>query len=169
MSDMSAISALLHNPAMWVGLATAFVFALLVKLLTPIVTKALDKRSADISEELERAVALREEAQVILAQYQKKQRESLKEAEEIVQKANLEARRITREAEQEVEEQLKKRMKLAMDKIEQAERQALQEVQSHIIDITVAAARSIVDSKLTAAARDELISAAAQDVQKKLH
>lgn len=166
---MHDISALLHNPALWVGLATLFVFGLLIKLLTPVITKALDKRSAEITEELERAMALREEAQVILAQYQKKQRESLKEAEEIVQKANLEARRITREAEQDMEEQLKKRMKLAMDKIEQAERQALQEVQEHIIDITVSAARTIVDSKLTASAREKLVSGAAQDVQKKLH
>lgn len=166
---MHEITSLLSNPGFWVSLSTLFVVVLLVKLLTPVITRALDKRAADISEELERAMALREEAQVILAQYQKKQRESLKEAEEIVQKANLEARRITREAEEEVAEQLKKRMKLAMDKIEQAERQALQEVQGRIIDVTVAAARSIVDSKLTAAAQEELVSNAAKDVQKKLH
>lgn len=161
--------ALLENPVLWVSLATLFVVVMLIKLLTPVITKALDKRSTDINEELERAMALREEAQVILAQYQKKQRESLKEAEEIVQKANLEARRITREAEQDVEDQLKKRMKLAVDKIEQAERHALQEVQGRVIDITVAAARSIVDSKLTTSSREELVSNAAQDVQKKLH
>lgn len=160
---------LLNSTTFWVGIATFIVFAGVVKAVTPIILKALDKRSDDINEELERAMALREEAQVILAQYQKKQRESLKEAEEIVQKANLEARRITREAEQDMEEQLKKRMKLAMDKIEQAERQALQEVQNRVIDITVAATRSLVDSKLTGKAREELVSAAAQDVQKKLH
>lgn len=166
---MSNMADLLHNPVFWVSLATFGVTAALIKVLTPIVIKALDKRTAEISEELERAMALREEAQVVLAQYQKKQRESLKEAEEIVQKANLEARRITREAEQDVEDQLKKRMKLAVGKIEQAERQALQEVQSRVIDITVAASREIVESKLTGKAREELVSAAAQDVQKKLH
>lgn len=160
---------LLENPVFWVSLSTLFVTGALIKILTPVVTKAMDKRAAEISEELERAVALREEAQVILAQYQKKQRESLKEAEEIVQKANLEARRITREAEQDMEEQLKKRMKLAMDKIEQAERQALQEVQNRIIDVTVAASRSLVDSKLTDKAREELIASATNDVQKKMH
>lgn len=160
---------LLENPVFWVSLSTLFVTGALIKILTPVVTKAMDKRAAEISEELERAVALREEAQVILAQYQKKQRESLKEAEEIVQKANLEARRITREAEQDMEEQLKKRMKLAMDKIEQAERQALQEVQNRIIDVTVAASRSLVNSKLTDKAREELIANATNDVQKKMH
>ena len=153
----------------WITFATVLIVYFTIKKSTPIVINALDKRSADISDELERAMALREEAQVLLAQYQKKQRESLKEAEEIVQKANLEARRITREAEQEVEDQLKKRMKLAMGKIELAERHALQEVQEHVIDITVAAARNIVESKLTPAAREELIRNAAQDVQKKLH
>ncbi|MBM3617337.1 MAG: F0F1 ATP synthase subunit B, partial [Alphaproteobacteria bacterium] len=125
--------------------------------------------SAAINEEIERATALREEAQAILAKYQKKQRESLKEAEEIVQKANLEARRITKEAEQNVEAALKKRMKLAVEKIEQAERQALQEVQARVIDVTVAATRQIIESKLTATTRDELVRAAADDLQGKLH
>lgn len=159
----------LGNSGFWVTVATLFVIWLLVKFLAPVVIRGLDKRAADISEELDRALALREEAQEILAQYQKKQRESMKEAEEIVQKANLEARRITRDAEQEVEEQLKKRTKLALDKIEQAERQALQDVQNRVIDITVTATRTVVDSKLTAAAREELVSGAAKDVQKKLH
>jgi F-type H+-transporting ATPase subunit b len=166
---MSDIADLLHNPVFWVSFATLVVTLALIKVLIPIVTSALDKRSAEISEELERAMTLREEAQVILAQYQKKQRESLKEAEDIVQKANLEARRITREAEQDVEEQLKKRMKMAMDKVAQAERHALQEVQNRVIEITIAATRNIVNGKLDKTAHAELISTAAEDVQKKLH
>lgn len=160
---------LLHNPVFWVTVAFFIVIGAIVKLVVPSITKQLDKRAANITEELERATALREEGQVILAQYQKKQRESMKEAEEIVQKANLEARRITREAELEVESQLKKRMKMATDKIEQAERQALQEVQQRIIDITVTATRQIVQNKLTASAHNELIRRAAEDVQEKLH
>lgn len=159
----------LANTALWVSVATVIFLALVLRPLIRFVTQMLDKRTEQISEELERAMALREEAQVILAQYQKKQRESMKEAEEIIQKANLEARRITKEAEVNAEEALKKRMKLAMDKIEQAERHALQEVQGHVIDITIAAARKILAEKLDTNARNELLNQATQDIREKLH
>lgn len=159
----------LANTALWVSVATVIFLALVLRPLIRFVTQMLDKRTEQISEELERAMALREEAQVILAQYQKKQRESMKEAEEIIQKANLEARRITKEAEVNAEEALKKRMKLAMDKIEQAERHALQEVQGHVIDITIAATRKILAEKLDTNARNELLNQATQDIREKLH
>lgn len=166
---MDNIAHLTHNPVFWITISFILVVGLIVKKIVPAVINGLDNRSANINEEIERATALREEAQAILAKYQKKQRESLKEAEEIVQKANLEARRITKEAEQAVEVALKKRMKLAVEKIEQAERQALQEVQAKVIDITMAATRAIIAEKLTPAARDALVESAAQDLQEKLH
>lgn len=166
---MADLSHFFENPVTWISLSFVLVVALIVKKVVPLAVNGLDNRSRNISEEIERATALREEAQAILAKYQKKQRESLKEAEEIVQKANLEARRITKEAEQAVEAALKKRMKLAVEKIEQAERTALQEVQERVIDITVAAAREIVADKLTPAAREALVEAAQKHLQQKLH
>lgn len=166
---MADVSHLLHNPVTWIALSFFLVVGLIVRKVVPLAINGLDNRSAAINEEIERATALREEAQAILAKYQKKQRESLKEAEEIVQKANLEARRITKEAEQTVESALKKRMKLAVEKIEQAERQALLEVQARVIDVTVAATRQIIEGKLSQSTRDELVRAAADDLQEKLH
>lgn len=166
MADMTEF---LHNPGFWVGSATVLVVVALVKLMVPLVTKSLDKRSQEIAEELERAVALREEAQLILARYQKKQRESMKEADEIIQKANLEARRITKEAEEQVETQLQKRMKLAMEKIEQAEKRALEDVQHHAVQVAIAAARDVMASKLDDATRNGLVEDAIATLQKKLH
>lgn len=160
---------LLQSAGFWVTVSFVIVVGMLWKFLVPIMTRSLDQRTSQIKDELDHAMALREEAQVLLAKYQKKQRESLQAAEEIIQKANLEARRITKEAETDVETALKKRMKLAMDKIEQAERKALQDVQDHIIDITVAATRRIVEKNLTPDTRDTLIKLASQDIEKKLH
>lgn len=166
---MGNMSAFLHNPGFWVGLATVLVVALLLKLLIPVITKALDKRSLQIAEELERAVALREEAQLILARYQKKQRESMKEADEIIQKANLEARRITKEAEEQMEAQLQKRMKLAMEKIELAEKRALDDVQHHTVQVAIAAARELLASKLDETTRKALVDNGIANLQQKLH
>ncbi len=163
---------LLHmfeDPGFWVTVAFIFIVGLLWKYLVPMITRAMDNRALQIKEELDHAMMLREEAQVLLAQYQKRQRESLQEAENIIQQANMEARRITKEAEEEVESALKKRMQLANDKIAQAERKALQEVQNHIIDITVAATRQIISDKLDTKARNDLLKVAAQDIEQKMH
>ena len=47
-------------------------------------TGSLDKRAARIADELEEARKLREEAQALLAEYQRKQRDAEKEAADII-------------------------------------------------------------------------------------
>ncbi|MEL7029813.1 MAG: hypothetical protein AAGL49_11535, partial [Pseudomonadota bacterium] len=49
------------------------------------IANALDKRSKAIADELDEARRLREEAQELLAHYQRKQREAETEAQEIVE------------------------------------------------------------------------------------
>lgn len=159
----------LSDPAFWVTIAFLIFVAGIAKPLYVTVSTALDKRGTQIAEELSRAMSLREEAQATLAQYQKKQRAMMKEAEDILNKANQEARRITDEAEAEVADALAKRSKIAIEKIELAERHALQQVQDRIVDVTVQAARLLAADKLSASARDELVSEAASELAKKLH
>lgn len=166
---MEYLSSQMENPAFWVTVAFLIFIGLAARPVCRLLATSLDRRAKFIGEEIDQAIALREEAQAVLSTYQKKQRESMREAEEIIQKANLEARRITKEAEADMEETLKKRMKMAMDKIEQAERKAIQDVQDHVIDITVAATKNIIEGKLSGPARDELVRRATNDIQKKLH
>ena len=69
----------------WVGAAFVLFVGILFYLKVPgMLTSALDERAKKISDDLDQARELREEAQVLLATYQRKQRDALKEAEEII-------------------------------------------------------------------------------------
>jgi F-type H+-transporting ATPase subunit b len=163
------MSYLVHQPVFWITVSFVLVVGLIVKKLVPLIITGLDKHRANIAEEIDRAAELHQEAQGILKKYRRKEQEVLKEAEEIIQKANLEARRITREAEAAAEANIKKHMKMAVEKIHQAEKAANQEVQARIIDMTIAATQTLLKSNLTPGAQEKLISEAAGEIAKKLH
>ena len=67
----------LADPSVWVAISTVSFVGIIVYLGVPSkIATALDSRADDIRKELEEARKLREEAQTILADYQKKQREA---------------------------------------------------------------------------------------------
>lgn len=153
----------------WVLAAFLTFGALLGKKLWKFATGALDTRSARIEGELVAARRLREEAQAVLTSYQKKQKECLAEAESIVEKSRADAAAMARAAETELKAALDARTKLALEKIEQEETRALQEVQHHVIDIAIAAARELIVEHLSKTPADELIKLAVADIERKIH
>lgn len=157
------------DPHFWVLASFVIFVGLAWKPLSRMIAKGLDERAAKIKAELEEAGRLREEAQAVLLAYQKKQQESLKEAEAIVAKAKDDAARMAAAAEAELKAAIENRTKAAMDKIAQAETQALQEVQSHVVDVAISAARSIIVSHLDKNASDDLIKLAITDIERKVH
>jgi F-type H+-transporting ATPase subunit b len=93
----------------WITLALFTVLGLIVwKGMGPILA-SLDARGARIKKEIDEAQSLREEAQKMLAEYKRKQRDAIKEAEEIVEHAKAEAERLRKTAEADLEASLKRR------------------------------------------------------------
>ena len=80
------------NPSTWVSIFLFIFLGILVWAKVPgLITGALDKRSKEIQDELDEARKLREEAQGLLADYQRKAREAEEEAQSIVAQAKREA------------------------------------------------------------------------------
>jgi len=120
---------MLHDPVFWTAIAFAgFIAVLLYAKLPAVVCKILDDRADAIRSELEEARNLREQAQTVLADYERKQRQAEKEAEAIITQAKAEAERLAEETRNKLEASIERRTKLAEDKIAQAEIQALKEV-----------------------------------------
>jgi F-type H+-transporting ATPase subunit b len=105
----------------------------------------------------------------MLASYQKKQRDALKEAETIVANAKAEAERLTRQAEANLDDLLKRREQQAVERIAQAENEALREVRNQAIDVAVAATRHLIAENLSPAQAAALVDAAIQDLPNRLH
>ena len=137
------------TPEFWIALSLVIFLGLVVwKGMGPAL-KSLDDRAAKIKQELDEARTLREEAQHMLAEYKRKQRDALGEAEQIVEHAKQEAERMQTRAHEELEEQLKRREQQAMDKIAQAEQAALREVRGQAVDLAIAATAKLISEKMT--------------------
>jgi len=160
---------LLANPLTWVTVAF-LIFAIGVsKPIWRLLTQGLDARAARIKAELDEAIRLREEAQATLAAYQKKQRESLAEAEQILSQTRRQAEAIALQAEQDLKLALDKRMSLSLERIAQAENKVVDEIRDHVIDLALAAARTIIKEHVTGTHADDLLKNALGEIQQKLH
>ena len=149
---------MLQNPTFWVGLAFFVFLGILVYYKVPsLLATALDNRADTIRKELDEARRLREEAQAILADYERKQRDAEKEAEDIIALAKTEAEAFAAETRERLKEQLERRTRLAEDKIARAEEQATNEVRSMAVDVAMKVAERIIEKKMTPDAAGKLI------------
>lgn len=152
----------------WLTVAFVIFLAILARLALKKITAALDARAEAIRADLDEARNLREEAQAALASYQRRQREAVQEAEEILRLAEEQARRITREAEKAVEETLRRRERIAEDKIASARNRAIDSVRAEAVEIAVAATRKLIESGLTEPEARALIDGAITDLPRRL-
>jgi F-type H+-transporting ATPase subunit b len=133
------------------------------------IVSALDKRADGIRKELDEAKRLREEAQALLAEYQRKAREAEKEAGDIVSQAARDAEALSVEAAERIKDYVARRTKMAEQKIAQAEAQALQEVRTRAADLAVAAAERVLAAKVKGDQAAALIEKSIADVRKRLN
>jgi F-type H+-transporting ATPase subunit b len=148
----------LADPSLWVAVAFFGFVGLLVHYKIPgKMIAALDDRADQIKSELDEAQKLREDAQTVLAEYQRKQRDAVQEAEEIITLAKKEAETLAVETEQKLTEQLERRTQQAEEKIARAELQAINEVQSLAAEMSVKAAEQILRKSVTGKKADNLI------------
>src|SRR6202163_4774162 len=98
----------------WVAVAfVAFLGVLIYFGVHEMMVKFVDQRRDRIKAELDEARRLKEEAQALLAQYQRKQREAEQEAAAIVAGAQAEAERMLAEAKAKMEDFIARRSKMA--------------------------------------------------------
>ena len=167
---MELINTILTDPTFWVAVAFAiFVGVLLWKKVPGMIAKGLDERSARIKAQLEEARTLKEEAQALLAQYQRKHRDAKKEAEEMLALAREEAELMAIEAEKNLEVLFERQMKATEDKIAQAEIEAVKEVRVAAAEAAVGAASAILDTQLKAGKHGKLVDDAIKDLDKRLN
>jgi F-type H+-transporting ATPase subunit b len=129
----------------------------------------LDKRADDIKSELDEARRLREEAQTLLASYERKQKEVQEQADRIVAAAKAEAAAAGDQARVDLEKSVERRMAAAQDQITSAENSAVKAVRDQAVTIAVAAARDVIAEQMTAANGNAMIDDAIAQVDAKLH
>jgi F-type H+-transporting ATPase subunit b len=164
-----ASGSLLAKPEFWVAVSFVAFFVVVWKPLRATILGGLDARAERIRKELDDAQRLREEAQTLLADFQRKQRDALQEADAIIARAKAEAERLQRDAAARLEAELGRREAQALQRIALAEQTAAQEVRAAAVDVALAATRRLLEERLDGAAQARLIDDAIRELPGKLN
>ncbi len=160
----------LNNTDIVVAIGFAIFVGILLYFRVPaLILGKLDARAVRIKAELEEARALREEAQGLLAGFERKQKEVKGQAEEIVAAARAEAERAAERAKEDIRKTVARRLQSATDQIEAAERAAIRQIKDRAVAVAVAAAADVIRKDLGASDADALIDAAIAEAGSKIH
>ena len=157
----------LGNTDFVVTLGFSLFIAVLFYFKVPgMIGKMLDQRADSIQAELNEAKALREEAQAILASYERKQREVQEQADRIVTSARKDAEDAAAQAKEDLKASVARRLAAAEEQILSAQAAAEREVRDAAVTVAINAARKVISEQMTAAEGNKLIDAAITEVDK---
>lgn len=129
----------------------------------------LDKRADGIKNQLDEAREAREEAQKLLAGFERKTAESKRDAENIVERARADAKRASEQAKLDLQDSMARKLKSAEERIAQVEAAATREVRNAASTAAVAAASEVLGQKMDGAKAGSLIDDGIQMAGAKLH
>ncbi len=160
----------LQNTDFIVTLAFILFIGVLFYFKVPsVIAGMLDKRADGIKSELDEARALREEAQTLLASYERKQQDVKDQADRIVTSAKAEATEAATQARVDLDKSITRRIAAAEEQITSAQDAAVKEVRDQAIVIAIAAAKDVIAKNMSAAEGNALIDSAIAEVDAKLH
>ena len=136
-------------------------FVLVVVLLTRPVAKAMRKMLARrinaIANRIREAAELKEEAQKLLVEYEKKFIHAKDEAEDILEKSEREINLIKKESIAKLEREMAAKEKEAQMRIESAQAAASAEVRKLASELTINAVKAVVAERLDNKTQEQLI------------
>ena len=160
----------LTNTDFVVSIAFLIFIAILLYYKVPgLVGGMLDKRADSIKSELDEAKALREEAQSLLASYERKQKEVQEQSARIVAAAKEEATNAATAAKDDIAKSITRRLAAAEEQIANAQASAIKEVRDQAIAVAVGAAKDVIAKQMDAKAAGALIDDSIATVAEKLH
>ena len=159
---------MLEKDATWVAIGFILFILLLVYFKVPgQITKILDNRADKIRSELDEAKKLREEAQSMLADFQKKNKEAEKNAKALIDETKKLAKNYEKEAKSKFDENMERRKKLLDEKLKRAEVEALNQIKNDITDIVFDAIdKSLSNNNINKKASDRIIDSGIKEITK---
>ncbi len=163
------MDAMLSNPSFWVGVSFFVFLAIAYKPAKAAMLSSLDSKIEEIKNQVEEAAKLRDEAQSLLAEYERKQQQSAQHAEEMLAAAKHDADEMKKRAQADLKDALKRQEALAMERIELAEERAVQEVRTAVTEMAIAATAKLIAERAEGDAGDALVEKSIGELGDKLH
>ncbi|HBM90267.1 MAG TPA: F0F1 ATP synthase subunit B [Rhodospirillaceae bacterium] len=134
-------ASIFNDTNFWYGVAVFLFVVLIVKVARKGFVGAIDGQIEKIKAELNEAKRLRAEAETSLSEYQERQGQALKEAEDIVAEAKALAAKLRKDSEVELEETLARYEQMAVMRINLVQEEVASEVRVHMINEALLEAR----------------------------
>lgn len=141
----------------WVGVAFVLVVLLLARPVGRLVRSMLNKRIDNITKRIHDAAELRDEAQKLLADYEKKFLNADKEAQAILNKSQKEIEYLKKENLAKLEEEMKIKEKEAEDRITASKEKAAREISDLTSELTIKTVKAAIVKNLDAKTQNKLI------------
>ena len=129
----------------------------------------LDKRAESIRADLEEAKKLRDEAQSILASYERKQQEIGDQAERIISNAKEEAEAVAVQAKEDLQKSIERRIQTAEEQLTSTEAAAIAQIRETAISVAIEAASTAIREHSKQGDHDQYLESAIEEVAKKIH
>ena len=155
------------QPASWTLVAFIIFVAIAIYLKAPsMIGKLLDEQIERVKKELSDAIKLKEEANTLLAEYERKKEDAEKEAEIIIANAKERAKNYEQSALAKSEEIIKRQEAQSIEKINQAEIQAMSKIRKSIIEKSIDSAEKLVSEKISSKKSDQIFTDSLKDLDK---
>lgn len=150
----------------WVGAAFVLVVLMLARPVGKAVLGLLRKRGDDIAKRISDAVALKEEAQKMLAEYERKFRGAEKEASEMLARSEREVEALKKDTLAKLEADMNKREAEVKAHLKLASSDAAKDIAQMTSDLTIATVKKVVQDRMDAKMIDKMIDAAIKELEK---
>lgn len=160
---------ILLNSDTWYVFSFVIFALILIKVGLPALNAMLDDRIEQIKKDLEESENLRVEAQEMLAQYQRKHRDAVQEAEAILKTAKDNAKNYKKQAEAELKELMDRREQQLEERLSRMQQNAMNEIQAHAAELSIQTAREIIVQNLDKKTNTALVDKAIEDIKGNIH
>ena len=161
------MSSFFSDPSSWVLVAfIIFVIIALVIKAPSMIAKLLDGEIDKIKSELDNARKLKEEANSLLADYERKVQSADEEAKAIIDQAKEIAKNHEEESKLKAEEFIKRAEQQAIEKISRAEKMAISKVNDEIVNNSVNIAEKIISENINDQSADKLVKQSIDQISK---
>ncbi len=118
----------------WIAFSFVAFIALLYKKLSNIIVRSLDEKTKAISDQLNQAKKIKEEAKKLETEYKAQEKEINKEAARIIENAKKTADEMLKKAEKDIKNMIAQKTKQSEELIKSLEKQTINEIKSEILE-----------------------------------
>lgn len=146
-----------EGPEFWVAVSFVLVVVLLARPVGKLVNKMLRKRIETITNRIDEASRIKDDAQKLLVEYEKKYKKADEEAQAILDKSKKEIEFIKNESMKKLEKEMAIKEKEAHARINASQTKATQEISNLTAEMTINAVRTAITKSLNDKSQEQLI------------